>query len=99
MSQQLSLPSLVITCLMIRDLGFDHVAVSFSKSFFFFFLSSPKKSKLKNNQMQEYASKVMTSFHYASLPSCGNWLQTNQPEHEFDDCAGDTVTFVCVTNE
>ena len=25
--------------------------------------------------------------------------QTNQPEHESDDHAGDTVTSVCVTNE
>ena len=41
----------------------------------------------------------MTSFYYASTLTHGNWFQTNQPEHESDDCAGDTVTSVCVTNE
>ena len=38
----------------------------------------------------------MTSFYYASTPICGNWSQTNHPEHESDDRADDTV-FVCVT--
>ena len=38
----------------------------------------------------------MTSFYYASSPTHGNWFQTNQPEQELDDCAGDTVTSVCV---
>ena len=41
----------------------------------------------------------MTSFDYASIPTRGNWFQTNQPEHELDDRPGDTVTFVCVTNQ
>ena len=41
----------------------------------------------------------MTSFYYASTPTCGKWFQTNQPEHELDDHAGDTVTSACVTNE
>ena len=41
---------------------------------------------------------MMTSFYYASTPTRGNWFQTNQPEHELDDRAGDTVTSVCVTN-
>ena len=41
----------------------------------------------------------MTSFYYASKPLRGNWFHTNQPEHESDDRAGDTVTSVCVTNE
>ena len=41
----------------------------------------------------------MTSFYYASTPTRGNWFQTNQLEHESDDRAGDTVTFVCVTIE
>ena len=41
----------------------------------------------------------MTSFYYASIPTHGNWFQTNQPEHEWDDHAGDPVTSVCVTNE
>ena len=41
----------------------------------------------------------MTSFNYAITPTCGNWFQTNQPEQESDDCAGDTVTSVGVTNE
>ena len=27
------------------------------------------------------------------------WFQTNQPEHESDDLAGDTVTSVSVTNQ
>ena len=47
----------------------------------------------------EYASSVMMSYHNASTPTSGSWLQTNQPEHESDDCGGDTVTSVCVTNE
>ena len=41
----------------------------------------------------------MTSFYYASIPTCGNWFQTNQLDHELDDRAGDTVTSVRVTNE
>ena len=41
----------------------------------------------------------MMSIYYASTPTRGNWFQTNQPEHESDDRAGDTVTSVCVTNE
>ena len=39
---------------------------------------------------------VMTSCYYASTPTRGSWFQTNQPEHESDDRAGDTVTSVCV---
>ena len=41
----------------------------------------------------------MTSFYYASTPTRGSWFQTNQPEHESDDRAGDPVTCVCVSNE
>ena len=44
----------------------------------------------------------MTSFYYASILTRGKWFQTNHPEHESDDCVGDTmdtVTSVCVTNE
>ena len=41
----------------------------------------------------------MTSFYYASTSTRGNWFQTNQPEHESDDCAGDTATSGCVTND
>ena len=41
----------------------------------------------------------MTSFYYGSIPTHGNWFQTNQPEHGWDDHAGDPVTSVCVTNE
>ena len=41
----------------------------------------------------------MTSFCYASTPTCGNWFQPNQTEHESDDRASDTVTSMCVTNE
>ena len=29
---------------------------------------------------------------------CGNWFQTNQPEREWNDCAG-RATSVFVTNE
>ena len=46
-----------------------------------------------------YAATVMTSFYYASTQTRDNWFQTNQPEQESDDRAGDTVTSVCVTNE
>ena len=43
----------------------------------------------------EYAVTVMT-FYHASTTTCGNWFQTNQPEHESDDGTGDTVNFyVC----
>ena len=46
------------------------------------------------------AGTVMTSFYNASsIPARGNWFQTNQPEYESDDCAGDTVISVCVTND
>ena len=31
----------------------------------------------------------MIPFYYASSPTCGNWFQTNQPEHELNDHAGD----------
>ena len=42
----------------------------------------------------------MTSFNYAITPTRGNWFQTNQPEHdESDDRAGNTVTYVRVTDE
>ena len=43
-----------------------------------------------------YAGSVMASFYYASSPICGNWFQTNQPEHISDDRAGDKVTCLCV---
>ena len=33
----------------------------------------------------------MTSFYYASTPTCGKWFQT-KPEHELDYRAGDTFT-------
>ena len=39
---------------------------------------------------------VMTLFYNAFTPTLGNLFQTNQPDHELDDSAGDTVTF---TNE
>ena len=43
---------------------------------------------------------MMMSFDYGITSTCGNWFQTNPPEHESDDCVGITVTFyVCVTNE
>ena len=38
----------------------------------------------------------MTSFYYAFTPTRGNWFQTNQPEPESGDRAGDTVTPLCV---
>ena len=38
----------------------------------------------------------MTLFYYAVASTRGNWFQTNQPEHESDDRAGDTGTSVCV---
>ena len=42
---------------------------------------------------------MMTSFNYASTPKRNSWFQTNQPKYELDDCAGDTITSVSVTNE
>ena len=30
-------------------------------------------------------SGTMTSFCYASMPTCGNWFQTKQLKHESDD--------------
>ena len=45
------------------------------------------------------AGTVMTSFCYASTSTHGNLFQTNQPERESDDRAGDTETYVCFTNE
>ena len=41
----------------------------------------------------------MTSFYYAIISTNGNWFQTNQSEHESNDCAANTVTCVCVINE
>ena len=41
----------------------------------------------------------MTSFYYASTPTRGNCFQTKQKDYDSDDCAGDRVTSVCVTNE
>ena len=41
---------------------------------------------------------VMTSFYFASTLTCSKWFQTNQPEHELYDRAGDIVASVCVTN-
>ena len=41
----------------------------------------------------------MMLFYHASIPTSGSWFQTNQPEHELDDRAGDAVTSLCVTNE
>ena len=38
----------------------------------------------------------MTSCYFASTPTRGNWFQTNQPEHELDDHAGDPAISVCV---
>ena len=40
----------------------------------------------------------MTSFDHVMIPTRGNWFQTNPPEHESDDRAGNTVCSVCVTN-
>ena len=40
----------------------------------------------------------MTSFNYIIIPTRGNWFQTNPLEHESDDRAENTVTFVRVTN-
>ena len=37
----------------------------------------------------------MMSFYYVFTPTCGNWFQTNQPEHESNDPTDDTVTSVC----
>ena len=37
------------------------------------------------------------SFHYAIKPAHGNWFQTNQPEHESDDCA--SLPCVCYQKE
>ena len=42
---------------------------------------------------------MMTSFYYVSTTTRSNWFQTNQPEHESDDRAGDTVTSLGATNE
>ena len=36
----------------------------------------------------------MTSCYHASTPIRGSWLQTNKPEHESADRAGDPVTCV-----
>ena len=33
------------------------------------------------------AGTVITSFYYAIIPASGNWLQTNQPDHESNDRA------------
>ena len=41
----------------------------------------------------------MTSCYYAPTPTRDSWFQTNQPEHESDDRAGNLVTSMCVTNE
>ena len=38
------------------------------------------------------------SFDHVMIPTCGNWFQTNPPEDELDDHAGNTVSSVCVTN-
>ena len=35
-----------------------------------------------------YAGTVITLFEYTVTPTHGNWFQTNQPEHESDDRAG-----------
>ena len=32
------------------------------------------------------------------IPTRGNWFQTNPLEHESDDPAGNSVSFVCVAN-
>ena len=40
----------------------------------------------------------MTSFGQGMILPRGNWFQTNPLEHESDDRAGNTVSFVCVTN-
>ena len=40
------------------------------------------------------AGTVMT-FYHASIPTHGYWFQTNQPEHESDDRAGETE-LLCV---
>ena len=37
---------------------------------------------------------VITLFYSASTTTRGNWFQTNPPEHESNDRAGDTVTSV-----
>ena len=57
------------------------------------------KGKGKGKGKGVYAGTVMTSFYNASSPTRGNWFQTNQPEHESDDCPADIVTSVCVANE
>ena len=49
--------------------------------------------------VSEYAGTVITSLCNASTTTRGNWFQTNQPKHESDDRAGDTVTSVGITNE
>ena len=46
-----------------------------------------------------YVGTVMTSCYPGSTSTRGSWFQTNQPEYESDDRAGDPVTPVCITNE
>ena len=41
----------------------------------------------------------MMSFNYAITPAHGNCFQTNQLEHESDDCESNTETSVSVTIE
>ena len=43
-----------------------------------------------------YAGTVMTSFDHVMIPTRGTWFQTNPLDHELDDHAGNTVSFVCV---
>ena len=46
--------------------------------------------------VKAYTISVMTSFNYYTItPTHGNCFQTNQPEHESDDHAGNTITSVC----
>ena len=40
----------------------------------------------------------MTSFDHVMIPTRGNWFSKNPLEHESDDCTGNTVSSVCVTN-
>ena len=40
----------------------------------------------------------MKLFNHVMIPTRGTWFQTNPPEHESDDCDGNTVPSVYVTN-
>ena len=43
--------------------------------------------------IRSYPGAVMMSFNYDITPTHGNWFETDQPEHEWDDRVGNTVYF------